>query len=93
MTQQTVLTDGGRSMIKISDIKYGSRFRKDFGNIIELVESIKINGLLCPVGVTKDGLLIHGARRVRAYTSAFPEAGCIPCYVIDIPIKENGEID
>ena len=59
----------------------------------ELAESIKTNRLLCPIAVTKDGLLIHGARRVKAYTQAFPEATTIPCYVIEVPIKENGEID
>src|SRR5262249_52525839 len=37
--------------------------------------------------------LIHGARRVKAYTQAFPEAKTIPSYIVDIPIKENGEID
>ena len=79
--------------IEISRINYSSRFRRDTGNIDELVESIKTNGLLCPIGVRKDGLLMHGARRLKAYTQAFPEATTIPCYVIDIPIKENGEID
>ena len=81
------------SEIEISKIKYGNRFRRDYGNIDKLAENIKTNGLLCPIAVTKDGLLIHGARRIKAYTQAFPEAKTIPSYIVDIPIKENGEID
>jgi ParB-like nuclease domain len=39
--------------IEIKDIKIGERFRSEIGDISELVESIKINGLLCPITVTK----------------------------------------
>jgi 16S rRNA G966 N2-methylase RsmD len=82
------------SEIEISKIKYGNRFRRDYGNIDELAESIKTTkGLLCPIGVTKDGLLIHGARRLKAYPQAFPAAKTIPSCILDIPVKENGEID
>jgi ParB-like chromosome segregation protein Spo0J len=77
--------------LKISDIRIGKRFRKDLGNIDELVDSIKNNGLLYPIVVTKGELLIDGARRIEAYRQLYiPD---IPVRVVDIPIREDGEID
>jgi ParB family chromosome partitioning protein len=40
--------------IAISDIKFGTRFRKDFGDLRPLIESIKRYGLLHPIVVTED---------------------------------------
>ncbi|MGB7952483.1 MAG: ParB N-terminal domain-containing protein [Candidatus Nitrosopolaris sp.] len=79
-------------LLKISDITVGKRFRKDLGNMDDLVESIKNNGLLCPIVVTKGGyLLIDGVRRIEAYRQlCIPD---IPLHVVDIPIREDGEID
>jgi len=78
-------------LLKISDIKVGRRFRKDLGNIDELVESIRNNGLIHPVTITQDSLLITGLRRIEAFKKLLMED--IPVHVLDIPIKENGEID
>jgi 16S rRNA G966 N2-methylase RsmD len=84
-------TSSNQGWTRISDIKLGNRFRKDLGNINELVQSIKTNGLICPVSVTKDGLLIDGYRRIQAFRKLNMEN--IATHVLDIPIKENGEID
>ncbi len=55
----------GNQLLKISDIKVGKRFRKDLGNIDELVYSIKNNGLIVPVTIAKDRVLVAGVRRMR----------------------------
>lgn len=54
-------------LINIEDIKITDRIRKDFGNIQELADDIKQNGLINPPVVTPDNYeLIAGERRVRA---------------------------
>ena len=53
-------------LIDISKIKVAERIRKDFGNIKELADDIKENGLINPPVVTPDFELIAGERRLRA---------------------------
>ena len=53
-------------LININEIKVNDRIRKDFGNIQELAEDIKTNGLINPPVVTPDYELIAGERRLRA---------------------------
>jgi ParB family chromosome partitioning protein len=53
--------------VSIADIKIGSRFRKDLGDLRPLVESIKLHGLLHPVVITDKNDLICGRRRIAAY--------------------------
>jgi ParB-like chromosome segregation protein Spo0J len=50
----------------ISEIKIGTRHRKDMGDIEALAESIRLEGLLQPVGVTEKKELVFGARRLAA---------------------------
>ncbi len=52
--------------LKTSEIKVETRFRKNLGNIKELAESIRENGLLQPIGINKDNQLVFGLRRLRA---------------------------
>ena len=52
--------------MKISEIRIGTRHRKDLGDIPGLAESINTIGLLQPIVVTPDGLLIAGERRLTA---------------------------
>ena len=52
----------------ISQIIIGERVRKDMGDLQEMAESIKRNGLILPVAVRRDRLLIDGERRIRAAT-------------------------
>lgn len=44
----------------------GRRHREDYGDLDALVESIARDGLLQPITVTSDGMLICGARRLAA---------------------------
>jgi ParB family chromosome partitioning protein len=48
--------------IRISD----ERIRRDMGDIKGLAQNIAIVGLLQPIVVTADGLLVAGARRLAA---------------------------
>lgn len=52
--------------VPLDDIKVGPRFRKDYGNLSPLEESIDAVGVLQPIGVTEDLKLIFGARRLKA---------------------------
>lgn len=56
-------------LINISQIKVNDRIRKDFGNIEELANDIRDNGLINPPVVTPDNELIAGERRLRACKS------------------------
>jgi ParB-like chromosome segregation protein Spo0J len=77
--------------ILIKNVKIGNRFRKDIGDVSDLVDSIKNNGLLHPISISKDGTLVAGSRRIEAFKKLGMER--IPATIIDIPIKEDGEID
>jgi tRNA1(Val) A37 N6-methylase TrmN6 len=51
--------------MKIADIKAGKRYRRDFGDLDALAARIA-GGLLQPIAVTPDGILVVGARRLEA---------------------------
>jgi hypothetical protein len=51
----------------IDQIKVGNWHRKDLGDIPALAGSIKELGLLHPIGITPQGELIFGRRRLEAY--------------------------
>lgn len=54
-------------LIEIDKIKVSDRIRKDYGNLQELADDIKQNGLINPPVVTPDTYeLIAGERRLRA---------------------------
>lgn len=53
--------------IKISDIKIGTRFRNDFGNIATLAQSISETGLLQRPVLNENYELIAGHRRILAF--------------------------
>ncbi|GAA4353322.1 ParB N-terminal domain-containing protein [Microbacterium rhizosphaerae] len=50
----------------IDSIRVGSRHRADLGDIDALAESIDRQGLLQPITVTPEGVLVCGARRLAA---------------------------
>ena len=52
--------------IEISKIKVSDRIRKDPGDINELANDIKENGLISPIAVTQDMELLAGWRRLSA---------------------------
>lgn len=53
-------------LVDISRIVVGDRIRKDFGDIQELADNIKKNGLLNPLTVNGDYKLLAGERRLKA---------------------------
>lgn len=56
-------------LIEIDKVVVQDRIRKDFGNIDELAQDIKENGLINPPVVTPEFELIAGERRYRAMKS------------------------
>lgn len=56
-------------LIDINKIIVNDRIRKDFGNIEELAEDIRVNGLINPPTVNKSYVLLAGERRLRACKS------------------------
>ena len=68
-------------LIDINKIIVSDRIRKDFGNLEELAEDIKQNGLINPPTVNKDYVLLAGERRLRACKSL--GWGQIPVHMLD----------
>lgn len=52
--------------LRIDDVVVGERIRKDFGDIDELVKSIREVGLIQPIVLSRGNNLIAGERRLRA---------------------------
>jgi len=52
--------------IPCDQIRIGERHRKDMGDLEGLAASIATEGLLQPVGITEENLLVFGERRLRA---------------------------
>ncbi|MDE0545935.1 ParB N-terminal domain-containing protein [Microbacterium sp. C7(2022)] len=50
----------------IDSIQIGARHRTDLGDLESLAESIRQHGLLQPITVTPEGLLVCGRRRLEA---------------------------
>ncbi|KFI97587.1 MULTISPECIES: ParB N-terminal domain-containing protein [Actinomycetes] len=50
----------------VASIRVGQRHRRDLGDLNALVASIQREGLLQPITITPDGLLVCGARRLAA---------------------------
>ncbi len=55
-----------RILFPVSQIHEGSRIRKDYGDLTDLADSIKSNGLIHPIVINTSGRLIAGGRRFRA---------------------------
>ena len=51
---------------KITEITIGARHRKDMGDLDQLADSILEEGLLQPIGITPEGELVFGHRRLAA---------------------------
>ncbi len=56
----------GAQQRHIDEIVIGERIRKDMGDIVSLADSMKRHGLLHPVVIKPDGLLVAGLRRLEA---------------------------
>lgn len=68
--------------IRIDDIRIEHRFRRDYGDIAALAESIKSRGLLQPVGIDRESRLLFGERRIKAHQHLGRET--IEARVIDV---------
>lgn len=53
--------------IKISDVRFRTRMRKDLGNLEGLMDSIARHGLIQPIVLDHDNFLIAGERRFRCH--------------------------
>lgn len=53
-------------IVRINDVRVGDRHRKDMGDLSNLAHSIAEVGLLHPIVVTQDCVLIAGERRIEA---------------------------
>jgi ParB-like chromosome segregation protein Spo0J len=52
--------------VRIEDVIVGERARKDYGDLTDLIESIRQHGLLQPIGVLPGNRLLFGGRRLEA---------------------------
>ncbi len=75
--------------IKCKDVIVRNRYRKDFGDLDELMDSINFLGLLQPIGITKDKELIFGQRRLLACQKLGHDK--IEARVVDVPSIIEGE--
>jgi ParB/RepB/Spo0J family partition protein len=56
--------------VKLSEIKEGSRFREDYGDLSSMVESIREKGVIQPITLSTSMQLLAGGRRFRSATQA-----------------------
>jgi len=60
--------------VPCDQIRIGERHRKDMGDLEGLAASIATEGLLQPVGITEENLLVFGERRLRAVRDVLKQA-------------------
>jgi ParB family chromosome partitioning protein len=56
--------------VKLDEVVVGLRFRKDYGNLDELVESIQAKGIIQPLSIDSNMNLLAGGRRYAAAQKA-----------------------
>ena len=71
-------------------IHVGDRHRKDLGDLEVLAASIATDGLLQPIGITEDNILVFGERRLRAYQDVL-RRDLIPARVVHVRSITAGE--
>lgn len=72
--------------LPLSEIKIGERFRKNYGDrdFNELVESIRLKGIIQPISVDSDYNLLAGGRRYAAASAVgLTEVPCVVREVVD----------
>ena len=80
MTQQDKLVQ--ILYVPPSDVKINGRFRKEIGSLEDIKKSILEIGLLQPIGITNDYILVFGERRLQAWKELTPDEP-IPCIVVN----------
>ena len=76
--------------VPITAIRVGKRHRKDLGDIRSLARSIQEIGLLHPIVIRPDGVLIAGERRLRALKLLGWKK--VPVTVLDLDKVIRGEV-
>lgn len=78
--------------IPVAEITIGERHRKDMGDLQTLADSIDEIGLLHPIAVTPEYVLIFGERRLKAVRDLL-FFDTIPAFIIDMDVLvgENDE--
>jgi hypothetical protein len=76
----------------ISDIHIGKRHRKVLGSLQRLADSIKLQGLLHPIGVTAEKELVFGERRLVACRDILGWSE-IDIRIVDVTSIAEGEHD
>jgi len=80
------------SVLPLSSIEVGERFRKDYGDLDEFKHELQTNGLLQPIAVMEQGegyYLCAGGRRLRAATElGWPT---IPALILPHSLDELGQ--
>lgn len=77
--------------MRIADIQVGNRARKDMGDLQPLMDSIEKTGLLQPIGVNQENVLIFGGRRLEAFKLLGRKE--IPVWTLDVPSIMQAEYD
>lgn len=85
MSARPAIPQGVLKILNIADITWDNRFRKDYGNISDLADSIKEKGVLQPITVNKNLKLLAGERRIRAAI----EAGLVKIPALVRPIVDE----
>lgn len=88
MNDETILPEEDQIVIKstlmdvdLKDIKVHPRYRKDYGELKDLVDSIKEKGVLQPISLNRNFELAAGGRRFAA--AAMAGLTSIPCIIRD----------
>ena len=68
--------------VKIDQIKVGTRFREELGDIESLAQSLETEGLINPITHDQDHNLLAGGRRLAAATML--KWDTIPCNIMKI---------
>jgi hypothetical protein len=76
--------------VRCDAIHVGERHRKDLGEIEVLAASIATEGLLQPIGITEENVLVFGERRLRAFQDVL-RLETIPARVVHVRSITAGE--
>lgn len=68
--KEGMIPQGTLKILSIKDIHWDKRYREDFGDIDVLAASIKEKGIIQPITVSPDMVLLAGERRIRAAIQA-----------------------
>ena len=97
MSYESFSLGGALGVVQRKDIIFGERFRKDYGDIQELMESFKTDGIIQPLTVkdNKDGTytLLAGGRRFTAATQLGIDEIPVRIYTKDLNDLEMRNIE